>query len=133
MNIKKSMMPNLNEIQTEFEYNIGTDIIEISQFKNKSFNEHESFYKKIFTASEILHCRKFSEPYSHFAGIFAAKEAIIKSSNSTFSMKEIEIFWNGSGRPMASIKNKQEENIKISISHSESFAIATALSFSLKN
>ena len=133
MNIKKSMIPNLNKILTEFEYNIGTDIIEISRFKNKIFDEHEIFYKQIFTESEILHCKKFSEPYSHFAGIFAAKEAIIKSSNTIFSIKEIKIFWNEFGRPMVSIKNIPEENIKISISHSKLFAIATALSFSLKN
>ena len=130
MNMKKSIIPNPNEIQTKFEYNIGTDIIEISKFKNKPFNKYESFYKHIFTESEILHCRKFSEPYSHFAGIFAAKEAIIKSSNTILAIKDIEIFWNISGRPMVSIKNKPKENMKISISHSELFAIAMALNFS---
>jgi hypothetical protein len=51
MNIKKSMIQNLNKIITEFEYNIGTDIVEISRFKNKTFNEYEIFYKQIFSSS----------------------------------------------------------------------------------
>jgi len=51
MNIKKSMIQNLNKIIIEFEYNIGTGIVEISRFKNKTFNEYESFYQQIFSSS----------------------------------------------------------------------------------
>ena len=39
MNIKKSMIQNLNKIITKFEYNIDADIVKISRFKNKTFNE----------------------------------------------------------------------------------------------
>ena len=51
MNIKKSMIQNLNKIITKFEYNIDADIVKISRFKNKTFNEDEILYKQIFSSS----------------------------------------------------------------------------------
>jgi|SaaInlStandDraft_2_1057019.scaffolds.fasta_scaffold405502_1 hypothetical protein len=51
MNIKKSMIQNLNKIITKFEYNIDADIVKISRFKNKTFNEYEILYKQIFSSS----------------------------------------------------------------------------------
>ena len=42
-------------------------------------SKHKSFYKKIFTNSEIAYCKKFNDPYPHFAGKFALKEAVQKS------------------------------------------------------
>ena len=51
MNIKKSMIQNLNKIITKFEYNIDADIVKISRFKNKTFNEYVILYKQIFSSS----------------------------------------------------------------------------------
>ena len=62
---------------------IGIDIVDIDRFRKKSFIENESFYEKIFTDLEIKYCRKFSDPYPHFAGKFALKEAVQKSIKKT--------------------------------------------------
>ena len=35
--------------------------------------------KKNFSDNEIKYCLKFNEPYKHFAGKFAIKEATMKS------------------------------------------------------
>ena len=60
-------------------FGVGIDIINITKFKKKSFQENERFYRKIFTDEEIDYCLKFKEPYQHFAGKFAIKEATIKA------------------------------------------------------
>ena len=60
-------------------FGIGIDVIEVNRFSSKKFSENEEFYKKIFTDSEINYCTKFKEPYAHFAGKFALKEAVIKA------------------------------------------------------
>ena len=38
---------------------IGIDIIEVSRFKRKKYEENRNFYKKIFVKSEINYCLKF--------------------------------------------------------------------------
>ena len=42
---------------------IGTDIEEVSRFRNKKFYENKSFYKKIFTDDEIDYCLGKIDPY----------------------------------------------------------------------
>ena len=59
--------------------NVGIDLIQINKFKKIPYLQNESFYKKNFSNEEIKYCLKFSEPYKHFAGKFAIKEATIKS------------------------------------------------------
>ena len=38
---------------------IGIDIIEVSRFRRKKYEENRNFYKKIFVKSEINYCLKF--------------------------------------------------------------------------
>ena len=58
---------------------IGIDIIEVSRFRKKKYEENKNFYKKIFVKSEINYCLKFKNSAERFAGKFALKEALIKS------------------------------------------------------
>ena len=58
---------------------VGIDLVEIKRFTNISFQENKSFYEKNFSKDEIEYCLKFNEPYKHFAGKFALKEATKKS------------------------------------------------------
>ena len=130
----KFMVQNLKEIKSmNIVAEIGTDIIEISRFRKKPFESNKSFYELIFSDSEIKHCKKFSNPFTHFAGLFAAKESIIKLFNKPLTMKQIGISWNPSGKPIVKIKNNQIYDIKISISHSKLFAIAFAFGFFYSN
>jgi holo-[acyl-carrier protein] synthase len=110
------------------ELNIGTDIVEINRFRCKSLKSNKTFYNSIFTKSELRYCLKYSDPYPHLAGIFAAKESIMKCSNHLLQMQEIEIIRGNNRKPMALIRYKKKNiNAKISISHTEYLAIAVAI------
>ena len=110
--------------------NIGIDIVDINRFKNKKFSENITFYKKIFTKSEIDYCRKYKSPYQHFAGKFAIKEATIKSINEKISFLDIQIFYKNS-KPQIKLKNYDKKYCFIvSVSHEKEYAIAIVLSIS---
>jgi phosphopantetheine--protein transferase-like protein len=110
--------------------NVGTDVIDINRFRNKPLNDRNAgFYRSVFTKSEMIYCTKFSDPYPHLAGIFAAKESIIKCLNKPTKMIDIEIIHGKYGKPAAVFHRKRKNIIsaRISISHTRSFAIAVAI------
>ena len=102
---------------------IGTDLVDISRFQKIPISSKSSFYKKIFLPSEIKYCSKFKNPYEHFAGKFAAKEAIIKATQKKIQLNQIEIKNEKKGLEII-IKNKIESNTHISISHETDYAVA---------
>lgn len=110
--------------------NVGIDVIEIERFRKKPLNnENASFYHSIFTESELSYCTKYSDPYPHLAGIFAAKESILKCLTKPIGMIEIEIGHNQEGKPhVATHKKIKATQVKISISHTRSIAVAIAVS-----
>ena len=67
------------------------------------------------------------EPHLSFAGKFCAKEAVIKLLDKSIEMKSIEILNNRNGKPEIYIKGIKKDNIKCSISHSNTYAIAIAM------
>ena len=105
---------------------IGIDIVKIARFRNKKYNVNQKFYKKIFTTNEIKYCLKYKDPYTHFAGKFAAKESIIKAMKKKIKLNEIEIK-NKRNELEIIIKNKIEPSILISISHEKDYAIAMSV------
>ena len=110
--------------------NVGTDVIEVKRFRSKPLNDRNTrFYHSVFTKSEMIYCAKFSDPYPHLAGIFAAKESIIKCLNKPTKMIDIEIIHEQYGKPSAVIHRKRKNTIstRISISHTRSLAIAVAI------
>ena len=110
--------------------NVGTDVIEVKRFRSKPLNDRNTgFYNSVFTKSEMIYCSKFSDPYPHLAGIFAAKESIIKCLNKPTKMIDIEIIHGQHGKPAAIIHRKRKNAIttRISISHTSSLAIAIAI------
>ena len=107
---------------------IGIDIVEVERFRRKKIVENESFYKKIFTDLEIKYCKTFSDPYPHFAGKFALKEAVQKSIQENIAFKKIETFHINS-KPEIKIKNHEKKYDFISsISHERKYAIAITIS-----
>ena len=108
--------------------NVGTDIIEIQRFRKKPLEKNESFYRLLFTKSELMHCAKYKDPYPHLAGIFAAKESIIKCLKEAPSkMMDIEIVWNKDGKPSGAISTQKIHDVSISISHTRTIALAVAI------
>ena len=106
--------------------NVGIDLIQIDRFKKIPYSKNESFYKKNFSNEEIKYCLKFSEPYKHFAGKFAIKEAVIKSIEKKIELSDIITFYNNE-KPCVKII-KENFNFKVSISHEGDYAIAIAIS-----
>ncbi len=108
---------------------IGIDIVSVSRFKTKPFEENLEFYKKIFLNSEIEYCKKFKSPYEHFAGKFAAKEAVMKSIDENIGFLEIHTD-HESSKPSIKLKTlfKEKYNFMVSISHEKDYAVAVAIS-----
>jgi phosphopantetheine--protein transferase-like protein len=109
--------------------NVGIDVIEIERFRNKPLNKkNDSFYHSIFTESELSYCMKYSDPYPHLAGIFAAKESLLKCLTTPIEMLEIEISHNPDGKPHVSTHSRIKAiQVRISITHTRSIAMAIAI------
>ena len=107
-------------------FDVGIDLVKIDRFKKIPFQENESFYKKNFSKEEIEYCLKFEEPYKHFAGKFAIKEATIKAINKKIELLEIKTYHDKS-KPKVSIIN-EEIDFKVSVSHDGDYAIAIVFS-----
>lgn len=116
---------------------VGIDIIEIYRIK-KSLERRENFLNKLFTKNEIEYFERKKFRPEFIAGKFAAKEAVAKALGTgfrEFDFKDIEIENNALGKPLATLRGKArllaekngEYNIHISISHSETHAIAYAV------
>ena len=106
---------------------IGIDLVEIKRFKQLSFSENQSFYKKNFSDDEIDYCMKFNEPYRHFAGKFALKEALIKSIDKKISLSEIETSHFDSKPIVKILEDNENYRFLASVSHENEFAIAVVI------
>jgi holo-[acyl-carrier protein] synthase len=119
----------------------GVDLVEISKFK-ELFMKHEGFVSDIFTVKEADYCAAKKDPYIHFAGRFAAKEAGLKALGIGMSgtgidntLKEIEVLNTASGKPelffhgwAEKISTKRKiSQATVSISHSGNYAVATVI------
>ncbi|QPJ62735.1 MAG: holo-ACP synthase [Candidatus Nitronauta litoralis] len=120
-------------------FGTGLDIIEIKRIKSSIGRFSGKFEERIFTADEIAYCRARSNPFPHFAGRFAAKEAVMKSLGTGMAegirWKDMEVLSLESGKPELKLTGKSKDladskNIKhihISISHDRIYAVAHAI------
>jgi holo-[acyl-carrier protein] synthase len=115
---------------------LGTDIIEISRIEQSIERHGSHFLDRIFTQKEQQHCQKYKDPTPHFAGRFAAKEAISKALGTglgeSLSWQDIEILGAENGKPevffsSAAKERFQNPNVHVSISHCNSHATAVAI------
>ncbi len=112
------------------------DLEEIKQFR-KSGDSHEHFLARTFSRSEIRYCRSKGDPPMHFAGTFAAKEALYKAASELLhekrpSMADIEIVHARSGAPQVRFKGSAAKltgmlHASVSISHTSDYALAVAI------
>lgn len=110
-------------------FGIGIDIVDVERFRKIPYEQKTSFYNKIFTKKEIDYCLKFSDPYPHFAGKFAVKEAVKKSMNHNIDPFQIETFHENT-KPKVRISNESTQFL-VSISHESAYSIAIAISLSM--
>lgn len=118
----------------------GVDIIKNSRIKNILDNKRSSFYRRIFTDSEIEFFQTKNHNYKTVAGLFAAKEAISKifgTGIGELSWKDIEILHTDYGKPYVFMNEKIVSRliiincnaIEVSISHEEEYSIAFAIGY----
>lgn len=104
----------------------GVDLVYLPRFKRSLKNGGENFLMRVFHETELRRHLP-GEQHRHLAGIFAAKESIIKALGlSTDSWHEIHITNHKNGAPTVQIENYKLkiENCSLSISHDENYVIA---------
>ena len=111
---------------------IGTDIVAVQRIAALIDRYGDRFLKRVFTQSEQDYCAAKSNPAEHFAGRFAAKEAIAKAiyqsgHNSVIPLHEIEVINDPEGRPHVHLKRFHHLVCLVSISHERDHAIAMAM------
>lgn len=115
----------------------GTDIIEIERIKKSIEHSGDRFINLIYTPAEKEYCEsKNAAKYCHYAGRFAAKEAIFKAVSALLKEK-FDISWHNAqvindsnGNPTVEFLNVEFKNIKnidISISHCKKYAVANVV------
>ena len=102
--------------------NIGIDIEELSSLPRAHDFRKDEFYIMNFTPSEIAYCVLQPDPYASFAGLFSAKEAIIKADGRlrSRSFNSIGITHGSEGEPLY-------PGFHLSISHAGGVAVAVAI------
>lgn len=118
---------------------LGTDIIEIARIGQMIERHGELFLQRVYTEAEIRYCQKRKESLQHYAGRWAAKEAVMKTLGTGFTRgvgwQDIEVANRRSGEPKIVLKGGAKEfalqrginEILITISHCRTFATATAI------
>ncbi|MEK7291357.1 MAG: holo-ACP synthase [Planctomycetota bacterium] len=122
---------------------VGIDIIEIKRIE-RLFSANEGFLRKIYTEKEVEYCKPKKNRYQHFAARFASKEAVFKALGTGWAGKmkwtDIETLNDEMGRPYLNLygsvkelaEKKRINNISVSLSHCQDYAIAQVLLVSKK-
>ena len=118
---------------------IGTDIVECLRIANMIERHGELFLSRVYTPLEIEYCSARKAATQHYAGRFAAKEAVLKALGTGWTRgiqwQDIEVRNDLGGKPRIEITGGAKEVCKrlgitemmISISHCRSHATAYAL------
>jgi holo-[acyl-carrier protein] synthase len=106
---------------------IGLDIVEIDRVR-ALVKKTPKFLDRVFSDEEIAYCRKKKLPWQHYAVRFAAKEAVWKAIDKDgLSLKDISVANDERGKPRVMIKGKPAKGFKLSLSHSDRYAVAVAV------
>ncbi len=115
---------------------IGNDIIEIERIRLIIDRYANRFLTRIFTLREQEYCLNHKEPARHFAGRFAAKEAVSKALgtgiSSGLTWSDIEILNDEKGKPVLFMSSNlnvllDHTQLLVSISHCRDYATAFAV------
>ena len=118
---------------------IGTDIVECLRIGRMIEQHGELFLNRVYTPREVRYCQARKYATEHFAGRWAAKEAILKCLGTGWTRgmcwTDMEIRNDQSGQPRVLVCGGAKEraqclrisDILISISHCRAYAMAYAL------
>ncbi len=117
---------------------IGTDIIECVRIAKMIEKHGEIFLNRVYTRNEISYCSCRKSSNQHYAGRWAAKEAVLKTLGTGWAhgiqWTDVEVVNEIGGRPRIELAGQARiisqqlgiREILISISHCRSYAIAYA-------
>jgi len=118
---------------------LGIDIVDIPRFRKTLEKRGKKFIDRIFLPSEKKYCRAKANPWIHFAGRFAAKEAVAKAFGTGIGKEigwlDMEILSLDSKAPVVRLSRRaamlarqhRAKNILVSISHTHAHSSAVAL------
>jgi len=118
---------------------IGTDIVECLRVGRMIERHGELFLRRVFTEQEVRYCQARRRAMEHFAGRWAAKEAILKALGTGWTRgldwTDMDIRPDPAGRPHVhlggGVRDLAESlhvgKILLSISHCRAYATAYAL------
>lgn len=122
---------------------LGTDIAEVERIEKMIRDHGDHFLERVFTPAEIAHCSGRRESAPHFAGRWAAKEAVMKVLGTGFTKEvgwtDIEVLTEPSGRPAIVLHGSTRTvadrlgigRVLVSISHTKHYATATAIGLAI--
>ncbi len=116
---------------------IGVDVVDVERMKF-ALERTPRIRQRLFTEAEIAYCEKFRFAERHYAGRWAAKEAVTKALGcGLIQWNGVEVIRRSRRAPSVHIFGKiksfadkvgvREEDLFISITHSELSAVAVAL------
>jgi holo-[acyl-carrier protein] synthase len=118
---------------------IGTDIVECLRIGRMIEQHGELFLTRVYTEREIRYCQERKRAMEHFAGRWAAKEAILKCLGTGWargiSWTDVEVRNEPGGQPRVLMCGAAKElaqglrigHIFLSISHCRAYATAMAV------
>lgn len=118
---------------------IGTDIVECLRIAQMIERHGELFLTRVFTPREIEYCSARKAATQHYAGRWAAKEAILKALGTGWSRgirwRDMEIRNDVAGKPSVALGGEARDlcerlgigDMLISISHCRTHATALAV------
>ena len=117
----------------------GIDIVECLRIAQMIERHGELFISRVYTPLEIQYCQSRKLATQHYAGRWAAKEAVLKAIGTGWrrgiSWRDVEICNEAGGQPTVQLHGGAREiserlgisEMQISISHCRSHATAFAL------
>ena len=118
---------------------IGTDIVECVRIGRMIERHGELFLTRVYTEREIRYCQGRRHATEHFAGRWAAKEAILKCLGTGWrrgiAWTDMEVRSEPSGQPRVLVcgaaKDQAQQlritEILLTLSHCRAYATATAI------
>ncbi len=118
---------------------IGTDIIECLRIAQMIERHGELFIRRVYTEHEISYCSTKKAATQHYAGRWAAKEAVLKALGKGWRRgirwRDVEVRNRSGGAPIIALQGGAREvseqlgiqQMHISISHCRSHATAYAI------
>jgi holo-[acyl-carrier protein] synthase len=117
---------------------VGIDQVAVAEFERLPFEEHQPFYRRLFTAEEIAYCRVQPLPAQHFGARFAAKEAAVKAYSQLVRLAywQVEVIRGTDGAPALRLWNADRSGLAaegkwyrafVSLSHTDELATALVI------